>query len=338
MHGEKMNKYSIILPVKNGGVHVKECVNSILHQTHTHFNLHVLDNCSTDGTGEWLQSLTDERIIYLPSAMPLTIEENWGRIKDITKNEFITLIGHDDILLPHYLDTMDQLIADYPTASLYQTHFDYIDNIGSVIKTCKPMPEKKDGPAFLKSFLTNSVDIMGTGFMMRSKDYDEIGGIPVHYPNLLFADMELWLKLTSQSYLCVSLQTCFQYRIHLSTTKTTSDQKLLQAFEQMVLFLEKFEPKNSAIRKVIELNAPSFIKHHCISFCHRLLKTDYINRNGISMGQIVSECNALAKQLVPNKDLNFNTEISIVAAKFIDSNSFLRKLFLRYKVINRNKN
>src|ERR1700691_5530373 len=109
-----MNKYSIILPVRNGGEYVKLCINSILAQTIPEFNFLVLDNCSTDGTAEWIRSLNDNRIILFPASQPLTIEENWSRIKDIPKNEFITLIGHDDILLPNYLETMGSLIDKHP--------------------------------------------------------------------------------------------------------------------------------------------------------------------------------------------------------------------------------
>src|SRR6185295_11425434 len=98
-----MSKYSIILPVRNGGEYVKDCINSILNQTLPDFGLHVLDNCSTDGTREWIESINDERITIYPGEKPLTIEENWSRIVSIPKNEFITLIGHDDILFPGYL-------------------------------------------------------------------------------------------------------------------------------------------------------------------------------------------------------------------------------------------
>ena len=39
----------------------------------------------------------------------------------------MTVIGHDDLLDNNYLDVMNALIAKYPNASLYQTHFRYID-------------------------------------------------------------------------------------------------------------------------------------------------------------------------------------------------------------------
>ena len=106
-------KYSIILPVRNGGEYVKECVNSILTQSLNSFNLLILDNCSTDGTFEWIISLNDARIKIYPAAKSLSIEENWDRIKSLPKNEFITLIGHDDILDKHYLEVMDRLISKH---------------------------------------------------------------------------------------------------------------------------------------------------------------------------------------------------------------------------------
>jgi glycosyltransferase involved in cell wall biosynthesis len=324
----QQGKYSIILPVKNGGSHVKECVNSILAQTYTGFTLHVLDNCSTDGTAEWIQSLADERIVYLPATTPLTIEENWGRIKDISKHEFITLIGHDDILLPHYLHTMERLIEQYPGASLYQTHFDYISSTGSHIKACKPMPEKEDGPAFLKNFLNNRVDIMGTGFMMRAKDYDAIGGIPVFYPNLLFADLELWIRLTALSFKATAAETAFNYRLHNSTTKTTPDSKLQAAFDTCIHFLEQLQTTGPTYNEVIVQNSISFIHTNCISLSHRLLRTPVTNRGGLTVKAFIQKCISYAALLVPGYNYQPLQHLKIRAAVFIDASPFFRNVFL----------
>ena len=127
-----MPKYSVILPVRNGGNLVKECVNSILAQTNTDFNLLVLDNNSNDGTLQWIAALNDARIFLYPSSGDLSMEENWARIREIDKSEFMTLIGHDDMLQPHYLSEMERLIAKNPGASLYQTHFSFIPSKGDL--------------------------------------------------------------------------------------------------------------------------------------------------------------------------------------------------------------
>ena len=75
-----MSRFSVILPVRNGGNYIKVCVASILAQTYPEFNLVILENCSTDGTPEWLTTLTDPRISVIPAEKPLSIEDNWARI------------------------------------------------------------------------------------------------------------------------------------------------------------------------------------------------------------------------------------------------------------------
>ncbi|MDB5199924.1 MAG: glycosyltransferase [Chitinophagaceae bacterium] len=327
-----MKKFSIILPVKNGGEYVKECVNSILSQTLNDFNLHVLDNCSSDGTLQWIQSLNDERIIIHPSSIPLSIEENWGRIVSIPKNEFITLIGHDDILKPGYLKVMNDLINNFPDATLYQTHFSYIDSKGKIIRNCKPMKEKESGPAFLQSVLQNKIDIVGTGFMMRSKDYDSLGGIPL-YPNLLFADFTLWLNLAAKNYKATAAIEGFYFRLHQSTTSISSDVKYQLAFEKFIYFLETLKLKDAACQKVIVENADMFILHYCKSLSHRILRTPKEKREGLSVNSILQKCKEYTSLLTSNKNFNPVSNFTILLARMLDSNAVTRNLFLLFKKI-----
>lgn len=53
---------SILTPVWNGLPYIKECVDSVLAQDFQDWEMIVGDNCSNDGTSEYLQSLTDPRI------------------------------------------------------------------------------------------------------------------------------------------------------------------------------------------------------------------------------------------------------------------------------------
>ena len=53
---------SILTPVWNGLPYLKECVESVLSQDYQDWEMIIGDNASTDGTTEYLQSLTDPRI------------------------------------------------------------------------------------------------------------------------------------------------------------------------------------------------------------------------------------------------------------------------------------
>lgn len=327
-----MKKFSIILPVRNGGEYVKECVHSILAQTLNNFDLIVLDNCSTDGTLQWIQSLNDERIIIYPSAKPLSIEENWARIKDVKKNEFITLIGHDDVLYENYLKTIEALIQKHPNASLYQSHFQYIDGSGSFVRNCLPMDEVQYAHEFLACHMARTMDSMGTGYMMRSNDYDSIGGMPPHYPNLLFADYELWIRLAAISYKATTQEQCFKYRLTLSTSRVTNGMQYQHAFEQYVFFIKEFMEKNARVNETVNKYGREMLYYYCEALSHRLLKTKSSMRKGMHADDFIKKCKEYAEILIPGQEFDPEKKLRIKAASIIDSNSITRDIFYWYKM------
>lgn len=328
-----MAKYSIILPVRNGGHYLKNCVASILSQTFTDFNFIILDNCSTDGTLEWLCALKDARIKIIVSDKPLTIEESWGRIKNIEKNEFITLIGHDDILYPDFLSVIDKLATTHPQASLYHTHFNFIDAKGKIIRACKPMQQQMSGYDFLKNFLTNSIDAMGTGYVMRANDYDALQGIPVHYPNLLFADFELWLKLSLHSVEIIAPENCFAFRVHKSTTGKSEDKKLHKSLEIFTAFLHRMQQEDVTAKHLIDEFGSQFLLFFCKGYSHRLLRTPLKNREGLTVGKFIRFTKELAIMLGLQDKFKPEKMPSIKLAALIDDNKILSKLFLFFKKI-----
>lgn len=327
-----MNKFSIIIPVRNGGEYLKQAVQSILVQTFQDFNLLLLESGSTDGSIEYIQSIKDERVVWHTITNSLGIEANWGRILHIPKNEFMTILGQDDLLLPNYLEVINNLIIQYPEASLYQTHFNQINAKGAVIRPCKKMEEIEKPAVFLTSILENKIDFMASGFMMRTKDYDAVGGIP-NYPNLLFADCELFFEISRKGYLAVSPQTCFAFRIHQSTTNTSSDLKFQQAFGQFINYLEKLQVEEKLYEAVIYEHSAAFILFYCKGLVHRLIRKPKRLRAGVSVAGFIEQCKSFAKRLMPNQSFDPEKVPSIRLAKWIDRFALTRYLFLLYKKV-----
>lgn len=312
------HKYSIILPVKNGGEYVKECVNSILSQTIAGFDLIVLDNSSTDGTADWISQLNDDRIRLYKADRPLSMEENWARITSVDKNEFITIIGHDDLLHADYLETMADLISQHPDASLYQCHFEYIDAQGKFVRNCLPMAEVQYAPEFLACQMEQTMDSMGTGYMMRSKDYDAAGGIFPLYPNLIFADYELWVKLIMKNYKATAASTAFSYRVHNNISRQTNGEAYQRAFGRYMSFLGEIKNKDNKIAAAIEEHGKKMLLYFCESLSHRLLKTAKQDRV-TTVGQFIGHCKAYAKQLIPGQTFSPLTKPRILAAWLLDN-------------------
>jgi glycosyltransferase involved in cell wall biosynthesis len=326
-------KYSIILPVHNGGDYIKLCVNSILSQTLPDFNLLILENCSDDGTAGWLHSLKDNRIQLFSSQKLLSIEENWARIISVPKNEYMTMIGHDDMLDKDYLKKMDDLIQQYPNAGLYQSHFRFINETGVVIKRCRQMKETLEPEEILNDFLNGKIDIMGTGFMMRSADYDRIGGIP-SYHNLLFADMELWLSIVAQHFLAIEPTELFSYRRHSgATTASTEVQVIVNALDKFIDFINRLRSTDKKYEEIIRCNGNKLLLEYCQGLTHKLLRTPNDLRTGSTVAGVINQFRELGKKLNTAESFEPLDYFKIRLAKIIDGNKFLRNCFLLFKKI-----
>ena len=305
---------------------MKQCIQSLLSQSVTDFNIIILDNNSTDGTSEWIKSLNNDKIVIYRSSQDLTIEENWARILPIPKNEFVTIIGHDDILFPNYLKTIDELISKFPDASLYLTHFDYIDASSKQIRECKPMSEKTTPSHFLKMQMTDQYDSTGSGYMMRCKDFNSLGGMPVKYPNLIFADFQLWISLMLPSFLAVSSQKCFSFRIHNSTSRRTNGMDFQQAFSLYIDFLISIAHQHYEIKKVITSYGREFLLYYCEALSHRLLKTP-IEQRSILVSQFVQKCRTMASRFIPGQTFKPEKKMGIWLAEVLDQTNISRNLF-----------
>jgi glycosyltransferase involved in cell wall biosynthesis len=263
-------KFSIILPVRDGGVYVKQCVNSILQQSENDFDLIIFENFSTDGTAEWLKSLKDERIRVLPAVAPLSLEDNWCRSLSIDKNEFLTFIGHDDVLAPDYLKVLTALIKEHPNASLYQTHFDYIDESGNILRSCQPMSEVLKVHEFVAHQLARTLDSMGTGYVMRSADFHDLGGFS-RYSGLLFGDYELWVKLIGRGYLATAQSVCFSYREHASSSAIATASEYQKNLFKYLRFLDNESKTNELLSKIIYRYCSDYLIYMCESLVYRSL-------------------------------------------------------------------
>lgn len=312
--------------MRNGGAYVKACVQSILTQTVSDLNLIILDSGSTDGTVEWIQAHTDPRIIFHPAPRPLNIEENWGRILTVPKGEWMTLIGHDDLLHPHYLEEMEALIRLHPDASLYAPHFDFIDEAGQVIRQCKPMPETQTACAFTEKILQHAIDAVG--LMMRSKDYEAVGGIPL-YPNLLFADFVIWIELTKLAYKATSASSTLSYRIHqTNTTHTSRNDKYHAAYDNYIHYLHSLKSEGACFHEVINNNISGVLRSRCLEFTQRLLKTAPKDRTSFrSVQELVEKHNGYARLLIDNNTLDLLKLPQIRLAKLIDATRLGRAIY-----------
>jgi len=319
--------FTIILPVRNGGEYLKECVKSILAQTYKNFDVAILENESTDGSAKWLESLRDSRIKIYPSTSDLSIQDNWARALTIPRQEFITFIGHDDLLTPDFLVEMNQLIEDDLNASLYQTDFHIIDQSGKIINTSK-IAKHETLDEMLRGFLTLQRQSF-SGCVMRRNDYDKVGGFP-NYSRLLWADIVLWLRLASISHAVAISKPCFLLRVHPNSTGVSSKgQAILDAMNSFIQFLKDFQQDHEELIPIIQENAPSYFLHHA-RLIYLLDLVDATKRNTRIDPKVLLSLQKAVDTIAPGCGNQIDNTRSLRLRKLLNNNFLLRSLYISY--------
>jgi len=329
----KINNFSIIIPFKTGKQYLLDCLQSVLAQDYPHFEIIILADITsnTDDALHAISDLKNPKITVQLSDKNLDILQNWGRIKDLEKKEYMTILGYDDILSKGFLSCINNLINTNPDASLYHTHFNYINSNSEAIKKCQPLPNQMTASDYLEYTLKESIDIMATGYVFKSKDYDAIGGIPTSYPNLIYADAQLWIELSKKGHLVVDPTIQFSFRIHSSVTKTSKDKILLDAFILFLDYLNGLKQEADNYKLAIQSNLTAFAESTTKAMAHRLLRTPKMNRQGLTIDKVTNEiaekCLQMEVSYTPFKIK------SIQIARFIETTPLLNELFLLFKRI-----
>ncbi len=112
--GQTLPVVSIIVPVYNVKSYVGECVESLCRQTYTNLEILLVDDGSTDGSGEVCDEYAgrDERIRVIHQAnRGLSGARNMGL--DDARGEYIAFVDSDDLVSRNYVETLYELLMKY---------------------------------------------------------------------------------------------------------------------------------------------------------------------------------------------------------------------------------
>jgi glycosyltransferase involved in cell wall biosynthesis len=115
-------KLSLIIATYNRGPRIARTLDSVLAQTFPPHEIIVVDDCSSDGTGEWVREHYPQVKVVRPEKNLRTSgARNFGA-RQATGNVLVFL-DHDDELMPHALETLAGLLRDHPEArAAYADH------------------------------------------------------------------------------------------------------------------------------------------------------------------------------------------------------------------------
>ncbi|MGP9801178.1 glycosyltransferase family 2 protein [Rheinheimera sp. NSM] len=104
---------SVIIPVFNSATYIADCINSILQQDYSNLEIIVVDDGSSDGTADIIQSLADPRLRYVcQTNSGSAVARNYGI--SLSRGELIAFNDSDDIWAPGRLAQQVDYLNQHP--------------------------------------------------------------------------------------------------------------------------------------------------------------------------------------------------------------------------------
>src|SRR3972149_8313204 len=229
---------SVITPTFNRSDFITFSIESVLRQTCPDFEMIIVDDGSTDGTGEIVNKyLHDERIRYY-------WQENLGQSTarnkgiNLSSGEYICFLDSDDIYKPDKLHEQVSLFKRMPYVDIVYGDEEYIGADGALLGKSKM--KCHSGVIYEALLLDNFVSIATA--MVRRRCFDEMGGFDESIK--VADDYELWLRYSARYRFHYEPAIFAQYRI--MENQLSSDKN------------SRFESNRNSISKFIREN-PSLL-------------------------------------------------------------------------------
>lgn len=164
---------SIVVPVYKVEGYLEECVDSILHQTYSNFELILVDDGSPDKCGEICDNYAriDKRVIVIHKANGgLSDARNAGI--NIAKGKYITFVDSDDYISNEYLSVLYQAASESDAEIVQGAESQQPETLDQIKDFHKV--ELSSEQALKNMFLFDIVQVMAWGKLYRSSLFHEI--------------------------------------------------------------------------------------------------------------------------------------------------------------------
>lgn len=212
-------KVTICIPCHNSEKFIATTVQSVLASTYKNFEIHIIDNASTDNTVEVIKSIQkqNKNIFLHKNKVNIGMFPNMNKCIKIANGKYLKIICSDDILYPKCLEDEVNILENHKNVVLVYGASNIITDKGRILFTRRFFNKDRgvNGGVLINQILLSGRNPLGepTGIMLRTsllKKYK------LHFDDNFkyVSDLELWIQMLQHGngYYCNSIQSGF--RLH----------------------------------------------------------------------------------------------------------------------------
>lgn len=175
---------SIVIPVYNGEVYLRDAIQSVVNQTFQNWKLYLINDGSTDGSLVIMEeyALRDARIKVIDDGQNKGLVTRLNQSVEIAVGKYYARMDADDIMYITRIEEQVTFLESHPDVDVLGTSIMIIDNNNDIVGSDMYTGE-------VNSFIHPTV--MGKLEWFRSNPYCEWA--------LRAEDMELWSRTASKS-------------------------------------------------------------------------------------------------------------------------------------------
>lgn len=215
-------KISVIMSVYNGEEYLAEAIDSVLGQSFTDFELIIINDCSTDSTGEILKQYAslDARVRVHTNEVNLRLPSSLNKAISLAQGKYIARMDADDICLPDRLEKQYAFMESYPEVVISSCRFMTLKNGVIASGGCGGKADFES----IKALLLVTNPILHPGIIAKADVIRELG-----YDKSFTCteDMELWSRFVMANHkIEIQPEYLMIYRLHdKQITETTRERQ-----------------------------------------------------------------------------------------------------------------
>ena len=220
---------SVVIPAYNAGQFIRRTIDSVLGQTYADYELIVVDDGSTDDTGEIVQSYGPKvRYIHQQNA-----GDGPARNTGIAaaNGEWIAFLDHDDEWLPDKLAAETDLLRRHPHLQWCATRYCQASRgqrrvIGDVPAVARLLGGKEYFDSYFEAVAAgDAILIMTSTMLVRKAVFKELGGFDSCWKRC--ADQDMWWRI-AHTYPAIGYVTRPLSYMHLDVQSGLNKELVLQ--------------------------------------------------------------------------------------------------------------